>query len=111
MDTALMNGDFLLGFNGRPQKIQGAQELLQRAALRLKVPLGSFAYDPSLGSRLHELNPGDSGLNEKALTMVQEALRVLPQVTVEHTECSENPLTVMVALGCGGEKAEIEVKI
>ncbi|MBW7572713.1 histidine kinase [Caproiciproducens faecalis] len=111
MDTALMNGDFLLGFNGRPQKIQGAQELLQRAALRLRIPIGSFAYDPSLGSRLHELKSGDSGLNEKALTMAQEALRVLPQVTVEHAECLGNPLAVMVALGCGGEKAEIEVKI
>ncbi|NLG92314.1 MAG: histidine kinase [Clostridiales bacterium] len=112
MDTALKNGDFLLGPNGRPKQISGEQEFLQRAAIRLKIPLGSFAYDPQLGSRLHELKAGGSGLNEKAITMAQEALRPLPQVTVESAACSGNPpCAVVVRLCCGEEKSEIEVKL
>lgn len=112
MDTALKNGDFLPDSNGRPKQIGGEQELLQRAAIRLKIPLGSFVYDPQLGSRLHELKPGDSGLNARALTMAQEALRSLPQVTVESAVCSETqPITVVFRLCCGDEKTEIEVNL
>ncbi|MGX8711531.1 MAG: histidine kinase [bacterium] len=110
MDTALIEGDFLPGSNGRPKQIGGARELLQRAAVRLTVPLGGFVYDPSLGSRLYELKPGGSGLNEKALALAQEALRALPQVTVERAECSGDPPAAVITLSCGGEKAEIEVK-
>ena len=55
MDTALANGDFQLDSNGRPKQIGGVQELLQRAMIRLNVPLGSFAYDTALGSRLQTL--------------------------------------------------------
>ena len=103
MDTALKNGDFLPGSNGRPKQIGGEQELLQRAAIRLKIPLGSFVY---------ELKPGDSGLSAKALTMAQEALRSLPQVTVESAACSETqPITVVFRLCCGDEKTEIEVNL
>ncbi len=110
MDTALANGDFAVGSNGRPKQISGAQELFQRAAVRLNVPLGSFAYDASLGSRLHELKAGDGGLNEKALSMAQEALRILPLVTVESAECSEEPLTAVFQLSCNGEETKMEVK-
>lgn len=111
MDTALANGDFSLGSNGRPKQIGGAKELFQRAEIRLNVPLGSFVYDASLGSRLHELKVSDSGLSEKALSMAQEALRVLPQVTAESAKCSGEPLAAVFQLRCGGETAEIEVRI
>ena len=53
MDTALAGGDFSLGANGLPRKISGEEELLQRAAFRLRVPLGRFAFQPTLGSRLY----------------------------------------------------------
>lgn len=111
MDTALANGDFSVGSNGRPKQIGGTQELFQRAQIRLNVPLGSFVYDASLGSRLHELKADDSGLSEKALSMAQEALRVLPQVAAESSKCSGEPLVAVFQLRCGGETAEIEVRI
>nr|WP_319489380.1 histidine kinase [uncultured Caproiciproducens sp.] len=111
MDTALANGDFAAGSNGRPKQISGAQELFQRAAVRLNIPLGCFVYDASLGSRLYELKAGDGGINEKALTMAQEALRLLPQVTVESAKCSGEPLAAVFRLSYGEENVEIEVKI
>lgn len=112
MDTALKNGDFLPGSNGRPKQIGGERELLQRAAIRLKIPLGSFMYDPQLGSRLYELKAGGSELNARAFTMAQEALRSLPQVTVESAACSETqPLKAVFQLCCGDEKSEIEVNL
>ncbi|MFR8529855.1 MAG: hypothetical protein ACLVDB_01215 [Anaeromassilibacillus sp.] len=55
MDTALAGGDFSLGANGLPRGISGEEELLQRAAIRLRVPLGRFAFQPTLGSRLYTL--------------------------------------------------------
>lgn len=112
MDTALKNGDFLPGSNGRPELVGGARELLQRAVIRLKVSLGNFSYDPQLGSRLRELKACGSGRNARALTMAQEALRTLPQVTVESAVCSETqPMTVGFRLHCGNEKLEIEVNL
>lgn len=112
MDTALINGDFIRDSNGRPKQIGGIQELLQRAAIRLKVPIGSFVYDARLGSRLHSLKPGDDALNAKALAMAQEALESLPQLTVAGVVCSGNePLTVAVLLQYNGGEAEIEVII
>ena len=57
MDTALAGGDFSLGANGLPRGISGEEELLQRAAIRLRVPLGRFAFQPTLGSRLYTLRP------------------------------------------------------
>lgn len=112
MDTALINGDFTLAPNGRPKQIDGVQELLQRAAIRLNVPLGGFVYDAKLGSRLHSLKTGDDSMNAKALEMAQEALKPLPQLTVAGTVCSSGePWTVKVALSYSGGAAEIEVKL
>lgn len=112
MDTALKDGDFKRSSNGRPEQIDGTQELLQRAAIRLNIPLGSFIYDAQLGSRLHSLKSGDDELNAKALAMAQEALKPLPQLTVESAACSVgDPMTVTVQLSYSGGNAEIEVKI
>lgn len=112
MDTALENGDFRLGLNGRPERISGEQELLQRAMIRLNVPLGSFDYDAALGSRLHTLKTDDADFNEKAVAMAQEALRQLAEVTVSGVRRSaDKPGTVMVQLSYNGRTAEIEVKL
>lgn len=112
MDTALINGDFKVSSNGRPEQIDGTQELLQRAAIRLNVPLGSFVYDAQLGSRLHSLKAEDDALNAKALAMAQEALKPLPQLTVESVSCAVGePVVVMVQLSYSGGNAAIEVKI
>ncbi len=111
MDTALANGDFSPGANGRPREIGGAAELFQRAAIRLTVPLGGFACDPSLGSRLNTLPALTGGQNEKALSFAREALRRLPQLAVESAAYSADPPRVNIVLSYGGESAEIEVKL
>lgn len=112
MDTALENGDFRLGSNGRPVQISGEQELLQRAMIRLNVPLGSFDYDASLGSRLHTLKADDADFNEKAVSMAQEALRQLTEFTVSGVRRpADRPGTVIVQLSYNEKTAEIEVKL
>lgn len=112
MDTALTNGDFAPGSNGRPQQIQGTREILQRAMIRLNVPIGGFDYDAALGSRLHTLNVNDADINAKALVMAQEALRPLSSVAVAGVKLlSAEPPAIAVQLNCGGENAEIEVRL
>ena len=112
MDTALANGDFALGSNGRVKQVGGMQELLQRAMIRLNVPLGSFVYDPALGSQLHTLKINDANFSAKGIVLAQEALRQLTQFTVEGVRCCEaEPPTIAVTLSYGGNTAEIEVKL
>lgn len=111
MDTALENGDFATSANGFPRQIDGVDELLQRAKICLRVPLGQFLYLPELGSRLHTLHAGDSGNDALALTMAQEALKRLPQLHVDQAVCSaEEPLTVSVTLAWPGGESVVEVR-
>lgn len=110
MDTALAGGDFSLGANGLPRGISGEEELLQRAAIRLRVPLGRFALQPALGSRLYTLRSETEDKDANALAMAQEALRELPQVWVESAVCSAaEPLIARIQITWKGGGAEIEV--
>jgi hypothetical protein len=112
MDTVLANGDFSPGSNGRPELIGGAHELFQQAMIRLNVPLGSFAYDPSLGSKLYTLKADDADFREKAAVLAQEALRPLPELTVEGVRLSDTKSgTAIFQLCCGENTAEIEVSL
>lgn len=111
-DTAIADGDFLPGSNGRPEKISGVRELFQRAEILLTVPRGGFAYDPDLGSRLSELKNKGADPEGRALSFVQEALRRLPQVTAERAVFTpgDEPF-VTVTLTCGTQKKEVPVKL
>lgn len=112
MDTALENGDFVVGANGFPKRIDGVDELLQRAKICLRVPLGQFPYQPELGSRLHTLRAGDDGNDALALTMAQEALKRLPQLRVDKAVCSaEEPLVISVTLAWPGGESVVEVQL
>lgn len=112
MDTALSNGDFDAGTNGIPRLLEGAEELFQRAAIRLTVPLGSFACDPELGSRLYTLPSLSGGQSQKALAFAQEALRQLPQLTVVDAEYQQqDPPQAVITVQCGGETKKIEVSL
>jgi hypothetical protein len=112
MDTALENGDFSPGANGRPRLIGGREELLQRAKIRLAVPRGSFSADPALGSRLHTLTGDEEDPDRPALFYAREALSPLPQAAAESAEYLPGPPpAVRVALVCGGEQSELEVKL
>ena len=113
MDTVLENGDFKLGENGYPYVSGGETELFQRAAIRLKVPLGGFALDAKLGSKLRTLkNEKEASRAGKALSLAQEALRSLPQVSAEKAEYipGDSPY-VTVTVKCADDIREIKVNI
>lgn len=114
MDTAIANGDWAVNGNGIPVAVSGLEEQLQRAFIRLSVKQGSFAYDPLLGSRLYTLKPTDSNLNERALSLAQEALKDMSQVTVQSAVCSillSGGLTVTASLQTADGKGSVTVKI
>lgn len=112
MDTAISGGDFALGANGRPKTAEGAEELFQRATIRLTVPLGAFPCNPALGSRLHALTADTPLAGEKAFSMAREALRSLPQLAVSGAQfrAGGGP-SVAVTVSYGGESRELEVKL
>ena len=112
MDTALSGGDFAPDENGRPHLAGGAEELFQRAGIRLTVPLGTFPCNPALGSRLHTLTAETPLAGEKAFSLAQEALRGLPQLTVSGAELRAGDApSVAVTVCYGGESRELEVKL
>lgn len=114
MDTAIANGDWAVNANGIPIAVSGLQEQLQRAFIRLSVKQGSFAYDPLFGSHLYTLKPTDSNLNERALSMAQEALKDMPQVTVQSAVCSillSGGMTITLSLLTAVGTGSITVKI
>lgn len=112
MDLKLSEGDFSMNPSGRPKAVTGAEELFQRALIRLSVPLGSFACNPALGSRLHTLAADTPLRDEKALALAQEALRGLTQLSVTAAAFVEgDPPAVKITLNCCGENREAEVML
>lgn len=112
MDLAISGGDFTLGENGRPVRIEGPGELYQRAAIRLTVPLGAFFCNPSLGSRLHTLAADTPLRDQRALSMAQEALRGLTQLTVQSARFQDGDApSVQITLKYGTETKNVEVKL
>lgn len=78
MDILLENGDFKRGSHGKPILVSGLDELKQRIYIRLKVKLGSFIYNRSLGSGLLLLseNPSDEELLECVRSVLPELFDV-----------------------------------
>lgn len=75
LDTLLCHGDHKRDQQGFVQKVDGAQEAIQRAMIRLSVPKGSFVPDPNLGSRLFLLGQSPVEQTEElALEYAKEAL-------------------------------------
>ncbi len=116
MDTLLQNGDFALDRCGLPQVATHHQELLQRAVLCLQVRRGSFAPDPSLGSRLYRLPRAESAMLENlAQSAVEEALASLPYLRVEAVGCrydsDKDRVNVVVRLGLDEAAYTLEVNI
>lgn len=115
MDTAISSGDFLCDAKGYPIEISGYDEILQRVLIQLTVKKGSFIYDKSLGSRLYTLKATDGNLKERALSLVQEALINVSEVTVDDvrtilTNNGEN-LELTVTLSINDEKKDVVMTI
>ena len=82
MALKLQDGVYALTPAGLPEEITGIEELVQNITLRLNLPLGSFPYGRTLGSRLHTLNPSDEHAVQRAVALAEEALLALPGVKV-----------------------------
>ena len=80
MTLKLQGGVYALKASGLPEEIAGAEELMQNIRLRLNLPLGSFAYGRTLGSRLHTLNRAEEHADKRAVALANEALLQLPGV-------------------------------
>ena len=112
MDTAIAEGDFALGANGRPRAVSGTEEAFQRAGVRLTVPRGSFCYDPALGSRLGTLTGEEDDPDALALFYAQEALGGTTDVAVQSARYAVGSApSVRVTLLCAGRQKEIGVKL
>lgn len=112
MDTALNETGFAPAANGRPYGIDGAEEIFQRARIRLTVPQGGFCYDARLGSRLRTLSADTPEPDTAALSLAQEALRPMTNLSVLGAKYEKAPQpAVKVTVEYGGEKREIGVKL
>ena len=56
MDELLQQGDLADDLCGGVKEIDGTDELIQRAMIRLTMPRGSFPYNEELGSGLAQLD-------------------------------------------------------
>ena len=105
MDTLLSYGDHATDARGIPIPISGAEEITQRALLRLGIRRGSFEYDRSLGSELYRLSRDTSSATRRAAqSYVQEALIPLPELTVGDVDCKIDGerMLVSIELSYGG---------
>lgn len=112
MDTLLQNGDMGCGANGLPRTVTGAEELIQRAIIRLTVRRGSFALDPALGSELYKLGAcANASLAATAENFVRQALLPLATITVNEVRCvrTHDRLRLQIELNIGGEPKYLEV--
>ena len=114
MDTLLQKGDQALDPRGLPRTVEGSGELAQRAMIRLCVPRGRFAPDPTLGSQLYRL-PRASAAQMEALAeeYVREALAPMGEARLLSLRCagSGDQVTVSLVLALGAEAMEMEVMV
>ncbi|MDD4808207.1 MAG: hypothetical protein PHU30_06915 [Oscillospiraceae bacterium] len=117
MDVLLKDGDMVLDHRGMPVRIEGNRELAQQAVIRLAVKRGSLPYDPSFGSRLHQIRRFGSQkqMEQEALAAVREALAPMQKLRVLSAGCqydAENSrLTVQVQAAAGAVPLALEVAI
>ncbi|MDR2931789.1 MAG: hypothetical protein LBV27_01650 [Oscillospiraceae bacterium] len=113
MDTKLSGGDHAVDSRGIPIRLTGADEIIQRALIRLSVKKGAFAPDPGLGSELYRLAGCKSGDRDRvALGYIKEALVPLPQITVDSAVCTmrtDGALDIKIEAGIENGRYSLEV--
>lgn len=75
MELRLRDGDYVPDGQGGMERVEGAQELLERVLWKLAVRRGSFPLLPELGSRLYLLPRAKPG--ERAALAAQYAAEAL----------------------------------
>lgn len=115
MELKLRNGAYVLNAAGLPESVQGAEETLQRALMRLSARRGSFAPAPDYGSRLYTLGTLKPSQRPAAARLfVTEALAGEAGIGVEsvaYTPGGEDTAAVAVGLSLGGQAAEITLEV
>lgn len=112
MDTKIKNGDLVRSSSGLLQTVSCFDELLQRAFIRLTVPLGSFVFLPSLGSRLSLVWREEAPLrSQRAVQLAQEALTVIPEVNVLSAQVNENTGKIIFKITSKKNVGEVEVTV
>ena len=89
MDSKWQLDGAVLGSNGLPQRVEGLEEALQNAALRLCLIRGSLPYQPWLGSGLRELSPKAENSAQRAWALAGEALIGSPGVEAAQAQYDE----------------------
>ena len=111
MDTRLEKGDLRRGPGGRVDTVNGAEELIQRAMIRLSVKKGSDFLKPELGTDWSPLlRAGRSNRNTEALRIASASLSGLP-VRVLSAECSHTAGRLNISLGLEADGATRAVEI
>lgn len=114
MELKLRDGDYVPDGQGGVERVEGAQEVLERVLWKLSVRRGSFPLLPELGSRLYLLpraKPGErSALAAQyaAEALADEAGLVLNTVTL--TESGERS-TLRLELEWQGESFAVEAAL
>lgn len=117
MDLLLQRGDHVRGHSGAPIIIEGEQELVQRAMLRLTLRRGALPQEPLLGSRLHclKVQGNRAALNTQALAAVREALAPIGGLYTREVECAYDTCTqrlcVRVLLAIQEQNYRLEVVV
>lgn len=115
MELLICDGDYVPDGTGSFQKLEGAQELLERVVFRLTARRGGMPLLPELGSRLYAL--GREKPSERkglALQYVSEALaqeQGLEVEQVELTQGTDGRLKLKVYLRWQGERLSVDAVI
>ena len=117
MDTLLENMDHARGPDGHPVTITGLRALIQRLLIRLSVRVGSFAPDPNLGSRLHELPLALAGSERDRLALHYAQQALLPEgakvrcAQTRQVRGKPEALAVSLDVCLGDENVTLEVAV
>ena len=89
MDLKIKEGLHVLGPTGLPEQVEGLEELLQNACLRIALRRGEFPYGRELGSALWQWDPREEHASERAVALANEALLDMPGVRAVSMEVTE----------------------
>ncbi|HIS69193.1 MAG TPA: histidine kinase [Candidatus Gallacutalibacter stercoravium] len=108
MDVALVQGDIARDERGLPYLLQGDQELLQRAYIRLQGHRGQFVYDRELGSDLYLIS-AENGADQQAIILARQALGGLAQVTGAQVVQGAQNTEITVQLQIEGRPYQLQI--
>ncbi|MEH2934495.1 hypothetical protein [Acutalibacter sp. JLR.KK004] len=79
-DLCVKEGVHLLGPTGLPRRVEGLEELLQNAGMRIALRRGEFPYGRELGSGFWQWDSSEEHALERAAALANEGLLDMPGV-------------------------------